>query len=70
MLLQLTAHKRFGSIDLKINQCLILEARELSEKSMLMEEILHQLIDSLSQDLRGFIHPKWCRISSINRVIT
>ena len=22
-------------------------------------EILHQLIDSLSHDLRGFVHPRW-----------
>ena len=29
-------------------------------------EILHQLIDSLSQYLQGFIHPRWCRISAIN----
>ena len=31
-----------------------------------MEEILHQLIGSLSQFLQGFLHPRWCRISSIN----
>ena len=31
-----------------------------------MEEILHQLIGSLSHYLQGFIHPRWCRISSIN----
>ena len=33
---------------------------------LLMEEILHQLIDSLSHDLQGFVHLRWCRISSIN----
>ena len=33
---------------------------------LLMEEILHQLICSLSHYLQGFIHPRWCRISSIN----
>ena len=39
---------------------------------LLMEEILHQLISSLSQYLQGFIYiyihiyPRWCRISSIN----
>ena len=33
---------------------------------LLMEEILHQLIGSLSHCLHGFIHPMWCRISSIN----
>ena len=31
-----------------------------------MEEILHQLIGSLSHDFQGFVHPRWCRISSIN----
>ncbi len=37
---------------------------------LLMEEILHQEVDSLSHDLQGVIHPRWCRISSINsRVI-
>ena len=29
----------------------------------------HQLISSLSHCLRGFIHPRWCRISSINSMI-
>ena len=30
---------------------------------LLMEEILHQLIGSLSHYyLQGFIHPRWCRI--------
>ena len=33
---------------------------------LLMEEILHQLIGSLSHYLQGFMHPRWCRISSIN----
>ena len=33
---------------------------------LLMEEILHQLIGSLSHYLQGFIHPRWCRISAIN----
>ena len=33
---------------------------------LLMEQFLHQLIDSLSHYLLGFIHPRWCRISSIN----
>ena len=31
-----------------------------------MAKILHQLIGSLSHYLHGFIHPRWCRISSIN----
>ena len=30
-----------------------------------MAEILHQLIGSLSHYLQGFIHPRWCRISSM-----
>ena len=33
-----------------------------------MEEILHQLIGSLSHSLQGFMHPRWCRISSINSI--
>ena len=33
-----------------------------------MEEILHQLMSSLSHYLQGFIHPRWCRISSINSI--
>ena len=33
---------------------------------LLLAEILHQLIGSLSHYLQGFIHPRWCRISSIN----
>ena len=36
---------------------------------MLMEEILHQLIGSLSHYLQGLIHARWCRISSINSII-
>ena len=32
---------------------------------LLMEKILHQLIGRLSHYLQGFIHPMWCRISSI-----
>ena len=35
---------------------------------LLMEEILHQLMGSLSLYLQGFIHPRWCRISSINSI--
>ena len=33
--------------------------------STTVEEILHQLIGSLSQYWQDFIHPRWCRISSI-----
>ena len=33
---------------------------------LLMAEILHQLVGSLSHYLQGFIHPWWCRISAIN----
>ena len=31
-----------------------------------MEEILHQVVDSLAHYLGGFIHTRWYRISSIN----
>ena len=37
---------------------------------LLMAEILHQLIGSLSHYLQGFIHAWWCRISSINSICT
>ena len=37
---------------------------------LLMEEILHQLIGSLSYYFQGFIHPRECRISSINSILT
>ena len=33
---------------------------------LLMEEILRQLIGSLSHHLQSFLHLRWCRISSIN----
>ena len=36
---------------------------------LLMAEILHQLIGSLSHYLRSFIHPRWCRISAINSML-
>ena len=37
---------------------------------LLMEEILHQMIGRLSHCLQGFIHPRWCRISSIDSTFT
>ena len=37
---------------------------------LLLEEIQRQLIDSLSHYLQGLIHPRWCRISSINSITT
>ena len=33
-----------------------------------MDKILHQLIGRLSHYLQGFIHHRWCRISSINSI--
>ena len=35
-----------------------------------MEEILHQLIWSISHSLQSFIYARWCRISSINSIIS
>ena len=35
---------------------------------LLMAEILHQLIGNSSSYLQGLIHPRWCRISSINSI--
>ena len=42
------------------------QQHKFSEALLLMAEILHQLIGSLSHYLQGFIHPRWCRISAIN----
>ena len=39
---------------------------EKSLAILLMAEILHQFIGSLSHYLQGLIHPRWCRISYIN----
>ena len=39
-----------------------------SEKILLMDEILHQLIGSLYHYLHGLLHPRWCRIYSINSI--
>jgi hypothetical protein len=38
----------------------------LWQQLLLMEEILHQLIDGLSHYSYGFNNPRWCRISSIH----
>ena len=50
--------EHFGPPDLKSEESLLL----------LMEEILHQLIGSSSHYVQGFLHPRWCRISSINSI--
>jgi len=34
-----------------------------------MEEILHQLKWRIYHYLQGFVHVKWCRISSINSIM-
>ena len=34
-----------------------------------LAEILHQLIGSICHYLQSFIHPRWCRISSINSML-
>ncbi len=44
---------------------LILVSLMIETDILLMEEILHQLICSLSQYLQGFIHTRWCNISAI-----
>ena len=41
---------------------------KLSHDLLLMHEILHQLIGSLSHYLQGFWHTRRCRISSINSI--
>ena len=41
---------------------------EFGSEILLMEEILHQLVDSLSNYLHRFLHSRWFRISYINSV--
>ena len=36
---------------------------------LLMAEMMHELIGSLSHYLQGFMHPRWCRISSIDSTV-
>ena len=64
------------SVDLKTkdrvcNSCCTGRTREIHKHEewrilLLMEEILHQLISTISHSLNSFIHPRWCRISAIN----
>ena len=62
---------RFGSliVDWVQQQISVDKQSPASKVILLMEEILHQMIGSLSPYtyLQGFTHPRWCRISSINR---
>ena len=45
-----------------------LKEKTSSPNILLMEEILHQLIWYISHYLQDSIHPRWCRISSINSI--
>ena len=55
--IQTKSHPKFPNTSLPVSSIL------------LMAEILHQLIGSLSRYFYGFIHPRWCRISAINSII-
>jgi len=58
------------SLDRHFSQAIKRDKLEMKMvKIRLMEEILHQLIGSLSHYLQSFRHPRWCRISSINSII-
>ena len=37
---------------------------------LMVQKSCTSLIGSLSHYLQGFIHPRWCRISSINSMLT
>ena len=52
----------------QFNKLLLKATNDWKITILLMEEILHQLIGSLSHYLQGFIHPRWCRISSTNSI--
>ena len=61
--------KRYRCCEGHFPQFKVLQAGEIQDFTkviLLMEEILHQSIGSLPYYLQGFIHPRWCRISSIN----
>ena len=45
-------------------------AMSVYQMLLLMAEMLHQLIGSLSYYLQGFMHPRWCRISSVNSTVS
>ena len=58
------------SLDRHFSQAIKRDKLEMKMvKIRLIEEILHQLIGSLSHYLQSFTHPRWCRISSINSII-
>ena len=49
-------------------QLLFKNSGQQSPPILLMAEILHQLVGSLSHYLKGFIHCRWCRIPFINSI--
>ena len=64
---RLTSHI-FTTLDGETIPVDFLQTAKKSSKILLMEEILHQLIGGLYHYLQGFIHSRWCRIPSINRI--
>ena len=40
----------------------------VSRRVLLMEQILHQMIWKIFHCVKGLIHVKWCRVSSINSI--
>ena len=56
----------WSSGKVKTKEVMNMDERKGNSVVILMAEILHQLIGSLSHYLQGFIHPRWCKISAIN----
>ena len=54
----------YSTTSTTLHKVQLLQKFHLSTIILLMERILHQLIGSLSHDLQGFMHPRWCRIPS------
>ena len=59
----------YSPVDQSTVWCLTISQLLHRPNLLLMEELLHQLIGTLSHHLQGFIHPRWCRISSINSMV-
>ena len=56
---------------LQVDGCLSLEAQREQRQGFRSKKVntLHQLMWKISHYLQGFIHPRWCRISSINSIL-
>ena len=61
-------HKQFMQMKKRVKSMFLVIPQQVKDQIFvrMMEEILHQLIWRIHHYFQGFIHPRWCRISSIN----